>query len=62
MWLTRILEKNYHRGITWKLKKVEQSFLYASHRPDLIRIPIKLHEDISELLLNYGAYKNAWKN
>ena len=24
----------------------EQSFLYATHRPDLIHIPIKLHEDI----------------
>ena len=34
------------RGITWKLRKREQPFLYATHHPDLIHIPIKLHEDI----------------
>ena len=34
------------RGITWKLRKGEQSFLCATHRRDLIYIPIKLHEDI----------------
>ena len=34
------------RGITWKLGKGEQSFLCATHRPDLKHIPIKLHEDI----------------
>ena len=32
--------------ITWKLKKGEQSFLYAICCPNLIRIPIELHEDI----------------
>ena len=34
------------RGITSKLRKGEQSFLYATYRPDQIHIPIKLHEDI----------------
>ena len=41
------LEYN-QRGITWKPRNREQSFLYVSHphRPELIHIPIKLHEDI----------------
>ena len=43
--LTEDTGKN-QRGITWKLRKVEQSFLCAKHRPDLIYIPMKLHEDI----------------
>ena len=38
--------KNNQRGITWKLRKGEQSFLCASHRCDLIHIPIELHEVI----------------
>ena len=38
--------KNKQRGITGKLRKGGQSFLCATHRPDLIHIPIKLHEDI----------------
>ena len=40
------LEKNNKRGITWKVQKGEQLFLYMTSRPDLIHIPIKLHEDI----------------
>ena len=32
---------NNQRGITQK-----QSFMYATHRLDLLLIPIKLHEDI----------------
>ena len=40
------LEKINQRGITWKLRKGEQSFLCATCRPDLIHIPINLHEDI----------------
>ena len=36
----------YKRGITWKLRKVDQSFLCMTCCPDLIHIPIKLHEDI----------------
>ena len=43
---TRIVEKNNQRGITWKIRKREQSFLYATHCRDLIHIPVKLHEDI----------------
>ena len=39
------LKKNNQRGITWKLRKGEQSFLYATRRCDQIHIPIKLHED-----------------
>ena len=35
-----------HRGIPRKISKREQSFLCATHRHDLIHIPIKLHEDI----------------
>ena len=34
------------RGITWKLRKGEQSILSATCRLGLIHIPIKLHEDI----------------
>ena len=40
------LQKNNQRGITWKLRKEEQSFLCATRRRDLIHILIKLHEDI----------------
>ena len=42
------LGKNNQRGITWKLRREEQSFLYMlrHRRPDLIRNPIKLHENI----------------
>ena len=40
------LEKINQRGETWKLRKGEQLFLCGTHRPDLIHIPIKLHEDI----------------
>ena len=40
------LEKINQRDITWKLRESEQSFLCATRRPDLIHIPLKLHEDI----------------
>ena len=41
------LEKINQRGIPWKLiRKGKQSFLCLTHHPDLIHIPIKLHEDI----------------
>ena len=40
------LEKINQRGITWKLRKGEQSFLCMTHRLDLIHIPMKLHENI----------------
>ena len=42
------LKKINQRGITWKLRKGEQSFLCVTHCPDLhvIHIRIKLHEDI----------------
>ena len=43
---TRMFGKINQRGITWKLRKGEQSFLCATGRPDQIYIPIKLHEDI----------------
>ena len=46
MELIRIVGKINQRGITWKLRKGEQSFLRTTHRCDLIHIPIKLHEDI----------------
>ena len=39
-------KKNNQRDITWTLRKGDQSFLCATHHPDLIHIPIKLHEDI----------------
>ena len=59
---TRMFGKNNQRGITWKLSKGEQSFLCATHRPDLLHIPIKLHEDIMK---SYGGCKNVdrhfWK-
>ena len=38
--------KNNQRGITWKLRKGEHSFLCKTYYCDLIHIPIKLHEDI----------------
>ena len=38
--------KIIQRGITWKIRKKDQSFLSVTHHPDLIHIPIKLHEDI----------------
>lgn len=40
--------KNNQRGLSWKQRKGEQSFLCAIRRPDLIHTPIKLHEDIPE--------------
>ena len=40
------LGKNNQRGITQKLGKGEQSFLCMTRPPDLIHIPIQLHEDI----------------
>ena len=43
---TRMFGKNNQRGITWKLKKEEQSFSCATRRRDLIHILIKLHECI----------------
>ena len=43
---TRMLEKKNQRGITWKLRNGEQSFLCSTRRRDLIHILIKLHEDI----------------
>ena len=39
--------KNQPKGITQKLRKGEgQSFLCTTHHPDLVDIPINLHEDI----------------
>ena len=38
--------KNNQRGITWKIRKREQSFLCVTHHYDLIHVPIKLNEDI----------------
>ena len=37
--------KNNQRGITWKLRKWEQSFVCVTCGPYLKHIPIKLHED-----------------
>ena len=53
------LEKVNQRGIIWKLRKGDQSFLCVMHHHDLIHIPIKLHEDILNGLQSYGAYKNC---
>lgn len=43
-----ILKINIQRGITWQLRKWEQSFSYAAcpRLPDLMHIFIKLHEGI----------------
>ena len=38
--------KNNQKGMTWKLRKGEQTFLCATHCRDLIHILIKLHEDL----------------
>ena len=54
------LEKINQRGITWKIRKGEQSFLCATHHCNLIHIPIKCMK-IPQRLLSYGAYKNVWK-
>ena len=40
-------KKNTQRGINWKLRKEEQPFMCSIRLPDLIHIPIKLHEAIS---------------
>ena len=42
----RFWEKTNQRGITWKLRKRDQSFLCATHRPDLTHITVNLHDDI----------------
>ena len=42
----KCLEKLNQRGITWKLRKGEQSFSLATCCPNLIHIPIKLHENV----------------
>ena len=42
----KCLGKINQRGITWKLRKGEQSFLHAACFPYLIPSPIKFHEDI----------------
>ena len=42
---TRMFEKN-QRGIAWKLRKEEQSFLFTTCLSDLVHIPINLLEDI----------------
>ena len=55
---TRMFGKINQMGITWKIRKGEQSFLCMTHRCDLIHIPIKLHDDIPN---SYWAYKNVWK-
>ena len=34
------------RGIGWKIRQGEHSFLCTTHQRDLINIPIKFHEDI----------------
>ena len=47
LWVVQeFVGNSYQRGITWKLRKGEQLFLRATHRLNLIHIPIKLHEDI----------------
>ena len=48
LWRVReCLEKINQSGITQKLREGEgQSFLCTTHHPDLIDIPINLHEDI----------------
>ena len=43
------LEEINQRGIAWKLRKREKSFLCATHQPDLIHIPIKLHEECLQM-------------
>ena len=43
---TRMFGKMNQKDITWKIRMGEQSFLCMTHCPDLIHIPIKLHEDI----------------
>ena len=40
------LGKFSQRGITNKLRRGGQSYLCATRHPDLMHIPIKLHEDI----------------
>ena len=42
----KCLEKNNQRSTPWKLRKGEQSFLFAICCPNPIHIPEKLHEDI----------------
>ena len=46
IWHIQECLKNNKSGITWKLRKGEQSLLCETHPPDLIHNLIKLHEDI----------------
>ena len=41
-----MFEKINQRGITWKMRKREQSFIWATNHRDLMHILIKLQEDI----------------
>ena len=53
------------RGITKKLRKWEQSFIYITCCPNLIRIPIKLHEDISNhyrVMVQTRIFGKIYKN
>ena len=41
-----MFEKKNQRGLAWKIRKAEQSFLCATHCRDILHIPIQKHEDI----------------
>ena len=46
LWCVHDFVYNNQRGITQKLRKGKQSFLYVTHCLELIYIPIKFCEDI----------------
>ena len=54
---TRTFKKLIKWGITWKIRKGEQSFLCITPRRNQIHTPIKLHEDILTVAELWGVQK-----
>ena len=50
------------RGIAWKIRKGEQSFLCTTHRQDLKHNPIKLHEESPTVTELWHVQKCLVKN
>ena len=53
--------KFHQMDVTQKLRKEEQSFLYSTHRLNLIHIAIKLHQDIPYGYLVMACARIVWK-
>ena len=53
--------KTNQREVTQKLRKKEQSFLYATHSLDLIHNVIKFHQDILYGFLVMALIRTVWE-